>query len=695
MKKSNHGFAKKVLAVFSSACILLMCFSTLGTLVFADDFTSTENQSVMKFDFEDCKVSSNAPHLIDSTTVGNNSTNKLKLTPSSKDAQNRKFEYTSAVEIKANNLYKISFDYYVTDYSKWSEVNFTVYDTSVYSPVAVVCGFNADFLKSNANEEANAWKKATAEFTTLFGSSNLKLSLQTKGLTDAVMYIDNIEITDMGVAETVGNYKYYANFDGETDKNYSSCEIVHKILDGKYSGSFLLKPEQAGLTYGRAPLTNMLLESGKQYTVSFDYYSDSNISMLQNFNLALGSYSGSGTMLSSSTSIVNLKEEVKLGESGTDGKWKNCEVKLKIGESESYSLGFQYSGDSGYSLYLDNIIVREYTPTERVWDKTVANKFAKGKGTSSEPYQISSAAELAKLVSEANNGIETGKGKYYILTNDIYLNDINQANWQESANSWYTTNSVDKLFCGNFDGQGHKVFGIFYSDDNKLNNNGLFPAIGNGATISNISIRNSVIRTTGNYAGGISGTCYLDPSVVSEKTIISACSVDETVQINAKYAGGLVGYARGRNQFVNCYSTAKISGTNAYGIYGMTYSNKLNKITKCYTKGCLPAPENNPPTYNDVYTTEYSAQNGITKVEALTKENMSAFDYGKIWIVKDEIPTLVTDEHNGDVNLDGVADKDDSNSIKKQLLGMEDTFSADVNRNGIVDICDLVALNQK
>ena len=45
MKKANR-FAKKVLALFSSACVLLMCFSALGTVAFADDDISVESQSV-------------------------------------------------------------------------------------------------------------------------------------------------------------------------------------------------------------------------------------------------------------------------------------------------------------------------------------------------------------------------------------------------------------------------------------------------------------------------------------------------------------------------------------------------------------------------------------------------------------------------------------------------------------------------
>ena len=76
---------------------------------------------------------------------------------------------------------------------------------------------------------------------------------------------------------------------------------------------------------------------------------------------------------------------------------------------------------------------------------------------------------------------------------------------------------------------------------------------------------------------------------------------------------------------------------------------------------------------------------------------MPGLDYKNIWTAADvsSAPTLVTDRHNGDVNLDSFADAADITALKKQLLGVENTYSANVNRaDNVVDICDLVQLNE-
>lgn len=75
--------------------------------------------------------------------------------------------------------------------------------------------------------------------------------------------------------------------------------------------------------------------------------------------------------------------------------------------------------------------------------------------------------------------------------------------------------------------------------------------------------------------------------------------------------------------------------------------------------------------------------------------NMSTLDFDNIWTTsEDRKPILVTSEHNGDVNLDGVCDSLDLVNLKKQLLGSGTAYSSDINRDGLVNILDLISLKK-
>ena len=342
------------------------------------------------------------------------------------------------------------------------------------------------------------------------------------------------------------------------------------------------------------------------------------------------------------------------------------------------------------------------TPTT-VWQGGEKRTFS-GEGTAANPYQISTPDELYGLAKNIISGSVGNhySGVYFILTNDIYLNDVNQKNWtQNSPNTWIDWWSGVRAFAGNFDGQGHTIYGIYYSESYSSRNAGLFGTI-NGAKISNLHIRNSVIRTTKDYAGAIAGENYWLEGYTEKlgPSIISGCSVDDSVIIKANIgAGGLIGYSRYSAHFRNCYSTAQISGlqetTYVYGIYGQTNSPYTNSLYKCYSN-LIPGyyKTTDKPYCVNVYTTEDPTIGTITKVTALTKANMKALDYTNIWTAADDssAPTLVTKRHNGDVNLDGSANAADITALKKQLLGVANTYSANVNRDNVVDICDLVQL---
>ena len=63
------------------------------------------------------------------------------------------------------------------------------------------------------------------------------------------------------------------------------------------------------------------------------------------------------------------------------------------------------------------------------WDGTVAESFAGGTGIFVDPYLIENAEQFAKAILNIEE-----PGKYYKLTNDIYLNDASVDNWTDNTN---------------------------------------------------------------------------------------------------------------------------------------------------------------------------------------------------------------------------------------------------------------------
>ena len=83
-----------------------------------------------------------------------------------------------------------------------------------------------------------------------------------------------------------------------------------------------------------------------------------------------------------------------------------------------------------------------YTASSDIWDGTIATTYARGTGTKEDPYVIETAEQYARLACSALNAwqknvapynsynLEHTQDKYFVLANDIYLNDINSDAWK-------------------------------------------------------------------------------------------------------------------------------------------------------------------------------------------------------------------------------------------------------------------------
>lgn len=207
-------------------------------------------------------------------------------------------------------------------------------------------------------------------------------------------------------------------------------------------------------------------------------------------------------------------------------------------------------------------------PTEVPWDGTIAKNYASGSGTKTDPYIIQTAEQLAKLV---NTETANAKGLYYKLTADIYLNDISQENWKDSAKGWYVGSSTLR-FVGNFDGNGHTVYGLYYNGTAVA---GLFPLADtyyNSTSVSNLRISDAYISTSSQYAGAIFGFAYKNSN--NYTATFNNCVVENSVSVTSSasngYVGGMCGYAQTMGGvYVNdSASFASVSATNCGAFLG-------------------------------------------------------------------------------------------------------------------------------
>lgn len=85
-----------------------------------------------------------------------------------------------------------------------------------------------------------------------------------------------------------------------------------------------------------------------------------------------------------------------------------------------------------------------------------ADSYAGGDGSKTNPYEIATAKQLAKLASDVNNGNtpQAFLGKYFKLTADI---DLSGGIWMPIGKYYNYGNGNNRLFFGKFDGNGHVI----------------------------------------------------------------------------------------------------------------------------------------------------------------------------------------------------------------------------------------------
>lgn len=214
-----------------------------------------------------------------------------------------------------------------------------------------------------------------------------------------------------------------------------------------------------------------------------------------------------------------------------------------------------------------------------VWDGTIASGFAGGTGTENDPYQISTAAQLAYFAKNVNAG-NWYDGEYIILKNNINLND----------KEWTPIGTDSHPFRGNFDGGNHTVTRMLISNSS-ADYVGLFGECTRhniNSAIKNITVKDSDIHGK-RHVGAIVG-------YAKEINIENCRSIGNT--INGKTnVGGICGYFGGSpgGKVSQCYNSSKVTGNDsAGGIAGMG--------DRCTAENCLNIGEIKVTTRQDKST---------------------------------------------------------------------------------------------
>ena len=212
-----------------------------------------------------------------------------------------------------------------------------------------------------------------------------------------------------------------------------------------------------------------------------------------------------------------------------------------------------------------------------------ANSYAGGDGSKTNPYEIATAEQLAKLASDVNNG-NTFRGKYFKLTADI---DLSGGIWMPIGKYYNYGNGKNRLFFGKFDGNGHVIKNMHIqwedADDKAKSVWGLFSTLQgesstNLTTVTNLIIENATVEkkrdfspigpgyNVGVVAGEIYGNTELSNIIIRGSEIKDN---DETYEINRETKiGGIAG---------NVQTDSK---NETFRIFNIAADTKINMLKK-------------------------------------------------------------------------------------------------------------------
>ena len=175
-----------------------------------------------------------------------------------------------------------------------------------------------------------------------------------------------------------------------------------------------------------------------------------------------------------------------------------------------------------------------------------------GAGTSSNPYQVATVADL--------EAVAQNPSAYYKQVADIVINDANLFEYNDGVIVSAKSGAKEWIpfdFSGTYDGNNKYITGLFVSSDSAYG--GLFKTL-NGATVKNLNVDFALVESdecAGILASSTTGTASISNVLVSGSVIGKT-----TKSMNT--AGGIVGRLGKNGTLNNSVSYATVSGATSY-----------------------------------------------------------------------------------------------------------------------------------
>ena len=224
------------------------------------------------------------------------------------------------------------------------------------------------------------------------------------------------------------------------------------------------------------------------------------------------------------------------------------------------------------------------------WDGTTVSTALEGEGTETNPYVLSSGANLAYLANSVNGG-ESYSGKYFVLSKNINLNIGTSTN----------------PFSGNFDGKNYSIDGLMNS----------FIDYASELTIKNLTVNVTVDRTVvcaglisytkgkactienvivkGSIKGSVANICGLVASATVQTTIKNCknyADITSGIASGNAFVGGILGSSAGTIVIDACENYGTITATKGAmvgGIAGLPRKAANSYVANCKNFGNVTA----------------------------------------------------------------------------------------------------------
>ncbi|MBP3390278.1 MAG: hypothetical protein J6L58_01130, partial [Clostridia bacterium] len=500
--------------------------------------------------------------------------------------------------------------------------------------------------------------------------ADAELNTKINGLENALDY------ADAGVYygwAKLNRGEYYCGFENYTMgiNNGSYNSATTSIVSGNtYAGAYNIRinAEAGSLnSFELRDKTAFETKAGTKYVISFQYRATADAKLYAGTAIA-SDVPGSATALQSGNlpaaadwTAASIEVTLKTGQMQGDVpvlmvqttgaavvELDHIYMTYPVEETQNLTNGFVTGTDwyptLGESATDEDNTEEEENEASAVWNgNTEVPSDANGDGV----YEIDTAEKLAYII--ANSGtvtladstvIENGS---FILTKDIYLNDITKYDWMSDTasynlNAWYTSGDVANGFNGTIDGNFHTVYGLYskYVHSCWTGNDGgrgLVPVVltGQTATIKNLTVDYAHVDAETNAAAFVG-------NAQGGTVILDSCVAGKNIFVTAFHATALVsGIHDGIVTITNCASYAKTEieslaagETLDYACYGLVSGYFVKRATvhnSFNANGPIVAGYTGGVTAENCYETEAGTVAGVT---LLTKEQMQGKSVLKI-----------------------------------------------------------------